>query len=50
MHPRDGKYKHAAQFTLASGQRGVRLPEGVLVCNFPQARRRAPPRSWSTAT
>jgi thimet oligopeptidase len=31
MHPRDGKYKHYAQFTLASGQEGVRLPEGVLV-------------------
>jgi thimet oligopeptidase len=36
MHPRDGKYKHYAQFTLSSGQRGVRLPEGVLVCNFPR--------------
>ncbi len=36
MHPREGKYKHYAQFTLASGQRGVRLPEGVLVCNFPK--------------
>jgi thimet oligopeptidase len=36
MHPRDGKYKHYAQFTLASGQRGRRLPEGVLVCNFPR--------------
>jgi thimet oligopeptidase len=36
MHPRDGKYKHAAQFTLASGKRGARLPEGVLMCNFPR--------------
>jgi thimet oligopeptidase len=36
MHPREGKYKHYAQFTLASGQRDVRLPEGVLVCNFPR--------------
>jgi len=36
MHARDGKYKHYAQFTLASGQRDVRLPEGVLVCNFPR--------------
>ncbi|GEJ58484.1 M3 family metallopeptidase [Anaeromyxobacter diazotrophicus] len=36
MHPRDGKYKHYAQFTLASGQAGRRLPEGVLVCNFPR--------------
>jgi len=36
MHPRDGKYKHYAQFTLASGVEGRRLPEGVLVCNFPR--------------
>ncbi|WP_043710453.1 M3 family metallopeptidase [Corallococcus macrosporus] len=36
MHPRDDKYKHAAQFTLASGKSGRRLPEGVLVCNFPR--------------
>jgi thimet oligopeptidase len=34
MHPRDDKYKHAAQFDLAAGQTGKRLPEGVLVCNF----------------
>jgi thimet oligopeptidase len=36
MHPREGKYKHYAQFTLVSGQEGKRLPEGVLVCNFPR--------------
>jgi thimet oligopeptidase len=42
MHPRDGKYKHYAQFTLASGQRDVRLPEGVLVCNFPRPAPDAP--------
>ncbi|WOP19414.1 M3 family metallopeptidase [Raineyella sp. LH-20] len=36
LHPRDGKYKHAAQFTLAEGVRDRRLPEGVLVCNFPR--------------
>ncbi len=36
MHPREGKYKHYAQFTLASGVAGRRLPEGVLVCNFPR--------------
>ncbi|RJS21886.1 peptidase M3 [Corallococcus sp. H22C18031201] len=34
MHPRDDKYKHAAQFDLVSGQSGKRYPEGVLVCNF----------------
>ncbi|ACL63783.1 Thimet oligopeptidase [Anaeromyxobacter dehalogenans 2CP-1] len=42
MHPRDGKYKHYAQFTLASGQAGRRLPEGVLVCNFPRPAPGAP--------
>ncbi len=42
MHPRPGKYKHFAQFTLAHGVAGVRLPEGVLVCNFPQPRPGAP--------
>jgi len=36
MHPRDGKYKHYAQFTLVNGVRGKRLPEGVLMCNFPR--------------
>lgn len=36
MHPREGKYKHAAQFTLHDGVEGVQLPEGVLVCNFPR--------------
>jgi thimet oligopeptidase len=36
LHPREGKYKHAAQFTLVSGISGRQLPEGVLVCNFPR--------------
>ncbi|AKF83287.1 peptidase M3 [Myxococcus fulvus 124B02] len=36
MHPRADKYKHAAQFTLTSGKAGRRLPEGVLMCNFPK--------------
>ena len=36
LHPREGKYKHAAQFTLVSGREGKRLPEGVLMCNFPR--------------
>lgn len=34
LHPREGKYKHAAQFTLVDGVAGEQLPEGVLVCNF----------------
>ncbi len=36
MHPRANKYKHAAQFDLATGQKGKRHPEGVLMCNFPK--------------
>ena len=34
LHPRDGKYNHAACFTLSPGVAGRSLPEGVLVCNF----------------
>ncbi|HZZ96565.1 MAG TPA: M3 family metallopeptidase [Jatrophihabitantaceae bacterium] len=37
LHPREGKFKHAAQFTIASGLAGRQLPEGVLVCNFSRA-------------
>lgn len=35
MHPREGKYKHAAQFGIQSGIKGVQLPIAALVCNFP---------------
>ncbi|MGN6106244.1 MAG: M3 family metallopeptidase [Kofleriaceae bacterium] len=38
MHPRADKYKHAAQFTLKDGYEGKQLPEGALVCNFPDPR------------
>lgn len=34
MHPREAKFKHAAQFTVQSGMAGKQLPEGALVCNF----------------
>ncbi len=34
MHPRPGKFNHAAQFPLVPGVAGRHLPEGVLVCNF----------------
>jgi thimet oligopeptidase len=34
LHPRDNKYKHAAQFPLKNGVLGKQLPEGALVCNF----------------
>lgn len=36
LHPREGKYKHAAQFDLVPGIAGRQLAEGVLVCNFPR--------------
>jgi len=35
LHPREGKYDHAAQFGIRKGVRGVQLPEAALVCNFP---------------
>src|SRR5713226_2962603 len=35
MHPRDGKYKHAACFSLRRGVAGKQEPHPVLVCNFP---------------
>jgi thimet oligopeptidase len=34
LHPRTGKYGHAAQFDLTPGIAGRQLAEGVLVCNF----------------
>ena len=37
MFPRENKYKHYATFTLATGKQGFKLPEYVLVCNFPKA-------------
>jgi thimet oligopeptidase len=32
--PREGKFNHAAQFTLRTGVQGRQLPQAVLVCNF----------------
>jgi thimet oligopeptidase len=36
LHPRPGKYNHAAQFEITRGIRGVQLAEGALVCNLPR--------------
>ncbi len=36
MHPREGKYSHAAQFSMLSGIAGRQIPSGALVCNFPK--------------
>ncbi len=38
MHPREGKFKHAAQFPYRQGALGQQLPVGVLVCNFANPR------------
>ncbi len=35
MHPRDGKFKHAAEFSIVTGVEGYHLPRSALVCNFP---------------
>ena len=35
MHPREGKYQHAAMFPLINGIEGEQLPLATLVCNFP---------------
>ena len=36
MHPRAGKYGHAASFGMYSGVEGLQLPAATLVCNFPE--------------
>jgi thimet oligopeptidase len=35
MHPREGKYQHAAAFGTRAGISGRQLPLTTLVCNFP---------------
>lgn len=35
MHPREGKYNHAAAFGYQDGVKGVQPPILALVCNFP---------------
>lgn len=36
LHPRAGKYAHAALFAMDSGKAGKRLPSCALVANFPR--------------
>jgi len=36
LHPRPGKFSHAAMFGLVSGIAGRQLAEAALVCNFPR--------------
>lgn len=35
MHPRPGKYNHAAEFGVRTGVAGRQIPEAALICNFP---------------
>ena len=37
MHPRDGKFKHAAVFPIQGGKAGQHFPMASLVCNFPRS-------------
>lgn len=37
MHPRPGKFGHAAHFRIRTGTTDGALPESALVCNFPGA-------------
>jgi thimet oligopeptidase len=35
MHPRDGKFNHAAEFAVRNGLTDKQIPEATLVCNLP---------------
>ncbi len=43
LHPRDGKFSHAAAFPLVVGLQGVQLPQAALLCNFPDPKASAGP-------
>jgi len=43
MHPREGKFKHAACMPWRLGAGGKSLPHMVLVCNFPDPQAQAEP-------
>ena len=36
MHPREGKYQHAAMMPFVNGIEGQQLPVAGLICNFPR--------------
>ncbi|HEY5945386.1 MAG TPA: M3 family metallopeptidase [Kofleriaceae bacterium] len=42
MHPRAGKYSHAAEFQIVDGIKGKQLPEAALVCNFADPKKSSP--------
>ena len=39
MHPRAGKFGHAAMFPIVDGMQGKQLPEAALICNFPDPKK-----------
>ena len=43
LHPRHGKFSHAAEFPLVLGLKGVQLPQAALLCNFPDPKTSAGP-------
>ena len=47
MHPRDGKYQHAAAFINQVGIAGEQLPVSTLVCNFAGGTNPAEPLEFS---
>jgi thimet oligopeptidase len=36
MHPREGKFQHAAMFPFVNGIEGKQIPVAGLICNFPR--------------
>ena len=38
LHPRDGKFSHAAASGVVAGSQGRYLPQALLMCNFPDPR------------
>ncbi len=43
LHPRDGKFSHAAMFPILVGLKGKQLPQAALLCNFPDPAKAAGP-------
>ncbi len=39
LHPRKGKFTHAASANIVRGVRETQLPQGLLMCNFPDPRK-----------
>ncbi|OQW46597.1 MAG: hypothetical protein A4S09_05300 [Proteobacteria bacterium SG_bin7] len=42
LFPREGKFSHAAQMTFRTGRKNGAVPQGILMCNFPNPRTQSP--------